>query len=69
MAACKMISFNEQHKNKNILFALCLYFFIKLFGGGGGGGGGVSLSIKAWERCIKFSISIPIISEFVCALV
>ena len=64
-----MISFNEQHKNlslqKNILFALCLYFFIKVFRGGGG----VSLSIKAWERCITFSISIPIISEFVCALV
>ena len=58
---------------KNILFALCLYFFIMLFGGGGGGGGGggESLSIKTWERCIKFSISIPvlIISEVVCALV
>ena len=76
MAACKMISFNDQYKNlslqkhfltENILFELCLYFFIKLFRGEGGGGG--SLSIEAWERCFKFSISIPIISEFVCALV
>ena len=30
-------------------------------GGVGGGGGGGSLSIKAGERCIKFSISIPIL--------
>ena len=44
MAACKMISFNEQHKNlslqKIFFFALCLYFFIKSFRGGGGGVGG-----------------------------
>ena len=67
MAACKMISFNEQYKilTEHILFALCLYFSLSYLGGGGG----VSLSIKAWERCIKFSISILIISEFVCALV
>ena len=31
---------DEQHNNLFILFALCLYFFIKLLGGGGGGGGG-----------------------------
>ena len=62
MAACKMISFNEQHKSfltGNILFALCLYFSLSY---SGGGGGVLSLSIIAWERCIKFS-------EFVCALV
>ena len=52
-------------------YFICIVFvlFIKLFRGGGGGGEGVSLSIIAWERCIKFFISIPIISEFVCALV
>ena len=69
MAACKMISFNEQHKNlslQKIFYLHCVCIFSLSYLGGGGGG---SLSIKAWERCIKFSISIPIISEFVCALV
>ena len=69
MAACKMISFNEQHKNLSLqkifyLHCVCIVSLSHL-------GEGLSLSIKAWGRCIKFSISIPvlIISEFVCALV
>ena len=73
MGACKMISFNEQHKNLSLqkifyLHCVCIFSLSYL---GGVGGGGVSLSIKAWEWCIKFSNSIPIliISEFVCALV
>ena len=72
MAASKMISFNEQHKNLSLqkifyLHCVCIFSLSYI----GGGGGGLSLSIKARERCIKFSISIPIliISEFVCALV
>ena len=70
MAARKMISFNEHHKNlslQKIFYFHCVCIFSLSYLGGGG----MSLSIKAWERCIKFSISIPIliISEFVCALV
>ena len=70
MAACKMIYFNEQHKNlslQQIFYLHCVCIFSLSYLGGGEG----SLSIKAWERCIKFSINIPIliISEFVCALV
>ena len=63
MAACKMISFNKQHKifpYRKYFICVVFVFFIKLFRGGGGGV--LSLSIIAWERCIKFS-------EFVCALV
>ena len=66
-----MISFDEQHKNlslQKIFYLHCVCIFSLSYLGEGGGGGG-SLSIKAWERCIKFSISIPIISEFVCAQV
>ena len=63
MAASKMISFNEQHKNLSLqkifyLHCVCIFSLSYLVGGGGG----VSLSIIAWERCIK-------LSEFVCALV
>ena len=68
MAASKMISFNEQHKNlslQKIFYLHCVCIFSLSYLGRGVG----SLIIKAWERCIKFSISIPIISEFVCALV
>ena len=56
MAARLIISFNEH--------SVCIFALSYL-------GGKVSLSIKSWERCIKFSISIPIliISVFVCALV
>ena len=66
MAACKMISLNEQHKNlssQKIFYLQCVCIFSLSYLGGGG----VSLSIKAWERCIKFSISIPIISDL-CVL-
>ena len=55
MAACKMIS----HINlslKNIFYFQCVCILSLSYLEGG-----VSLSIKAWERCIKFSFSIPIL--------
>ena len=64
MAASKMSSFNEQHKNLSLqkifyLHCVCICYL-----------GGV-IKYKSMGRCIKFSISIPIliISEFVCTLV
>ena len=68
MAASKMISFNEQHTKyslQKIFYLHCVFIFSLSYLGGG------SLSIKTWERCIKFSISISILitSEVVCALV
>ena len=73
MAARKMISFNEQHKNlslQKIFYLHCVCIFsLSYLGEGGGGGVVIKYKRKAWERCIKFSISIPIIFEFVCALV
>ena len=70
MAACKITSFNEQHKNlslQKIFYLHCICIFSLSFLGGGG----VSISIKIWERCIKFSISnrVLIISEVMRALV
>ena len=45
MAACKMISFNEQHKNlslQKIFYLHCVCIFsLSYLGGGGGGGEGV----------------------------
>ena len=43
MAACKMISFNEQHKNISLqkifyLHCVCIFSLSYLVGGGGGGG-------------------------------